>query len=58
MRHTHVSLLIEQGVQPKVISERLGHSNIGITMNLYGHLMPGMDEVAAERFEAVMNQRR
>lgn len=47
LRHTHASLLIKQGVHIKVISERLGHSSVSITLDLYGHLMPNMQEDAA-----------
>jgi integrase len=49
LRHTHASLLLKQGVHPKVVSERLGHSNIGITMDLYSHIMPGLQEEAARK---------
>lgn len=54
LRHTHASLLIKAGVHPKVISERLGHSNIGITMDTYGHLMQGMQKEAASRIDDIM----
>ena len=54
LRHTHASALIAAGVHVKVISERLGHSNIGITMDTYGHLMPGASRQAADKFEAMM----
>jgi integrase len=36
-----------QGVHPKVVQERLGHSSISVTMNTYSHVLPGMDEEAA-----------
>ncbi len=54
LRHTHASALIAAGVHVKVISERLGHSNIGITMDTYGHLMPGASRNAADQFEDIM----
>ena len=41
LRHSHASLLIELGAHPKAISERMGHSEIGVTMNVYGHLFEG-----------------
>ena len=41
------SLLLRQGVHPKVVSERLGHSGIAITMDTYSHVLPGMQEDAA-----------
>jgi integrase len=44
LRHSHASLLISQGCSIKAISSRLGHSNIAITLESYGHLMPNDDE--------------
>jgi integrase len=38
-------------VHPKIASERLGHSEVGITMNLYSHVLPGMQEDAAARVD-------
>ena len=51
LRHTHASLMLKQGIHPKIVSERLGHSNIGITLDTYSHVMPGLQEAAALRFE-------
>jgi integrase len=51
LRHTHASLLIYQGVHPKKISERLGHSSIKLTMDTYGHLFEGSDRDSADRIE-------
>ena len=48
LRHTHAAMLIAMGIQPKVISERLGHSSIKITMDVYGYLMPGLQEQVAD----------
>ena len=50
LRHTHAAMLIRRNVQPKIISERLGHASIKITMDLYGYLMPGLQDVVAEIF--------
>jgi hypothetical protein len=36
--------MLASGIHPKVASERLGHSKVGITLNLYSHVMPGMQE--------------
>ncbi|MGH9117238.1 MAG: tyrosine-type recombinase/integrase [Acidimicrobiales bacterium] len=47
MRHTCASLLLAQGVSPRVVMEILGHSQISVTMNLYAHVLPGMNEEAA-----------
>ncbi len=41
LRHSHASLLINLGAHPKAISERMGHTEIGVTMNVYGHLFEG-----------------
>jgi integrase len=51
LRHAHATLMLQEGVHVKVISERLGHSGIGITMDTYGHLMPGLQRQAAEQVE-------
>lgn len=51
LRHTHASLLINEGVHPKRISERLGHSSIKLTMDTYGHLFEGSDRDSAEKME-------
>ena len=47
LRHTHASLLLRNNVHPKIISERLGHSSIQITMDAYSHLLPNIQEDAA-----------
>ena len=51
LRHTHASLLINEGVHPKQISERLGHSSIKLRMDTYGHLFEGSDRDSAEKME-------
>ncbi len=56
LRHTHASLMLKQGVHPKIVSERLGHSSIGITLDTYSHVMPGLQEAAALRFEEGLRQ--
>ncbi|OMC75061.1 site-specific integrase [Paenibacillus odorifer] len=49
MRHTHATLLLLQGVNPKVVSERLGHSSVKITLDVYSHLLPSMQKETAEQ---------
>jgi integrase len=49
LRHTWATLALEAGVHPKVVQERLGHSSIAITLDLYSHVVPAMDSDAAER---------
>lgn len=56
LRHTHAAMLIAQGVHPKVIQNRLGHSSIKITLDTYGHLFEGLDEAAAERLDAAFGR--
>lgn len=52
LRHCHATLLLQRGVHPKVVQERLGHTTIGMTLDTYSHVMPGMQEQAVRRLEA------
>jgi integrase len=45
-------MLPRQGVHPKVVSERLGHANVGITLDVHSHDMPTLREAAAEKIDA------
>jgi len=54
-RHTHASLLLKQGVHPKIVQERLGHASIQITLDTYSHVAPGMQADAANRFEKLIS---
>lgn len=54
LRHAHATHMLASGVHPKIASERLGHSKIGITLDLYSHVMPGMQEDAAARVDAAL----
>lgn len=54
LRHSHVAYLINQKVQPLIIKERLGHRDIKITLNTYGHLYPSQQKMVAE----MLNERR
>lgn len=56
LRHTYASLMLEQKVHPKVVSEQLGHSSVGITLDLYSHLVPGLQEAAAKAVENAVNE--
>ena len=51
LRHTHASLMLRQGVHPKIVSERLGHSTVSITLDTYSHVTPGLQQAAAKSFE-------
>jgi integrase len=50
-RHTHATLMLSQGAHPKIVQERLGHANISITLDTYSHVLPGLQEAAALRFD-------
>jgi len=54
LRHTHASLALAAGIPAKVVSERLGHSSIVITLDLYSHVSPALEEDAAERVAALV----
>lgn len=54
LRHSHASALLRDGVHVKVVSERLGHSNISITLQVYAHVMPSMQADAAALIDAAM----
>jgi len=56
LRHTHATLMLKAGVHPKIVSERLGHANIGITLDTYSHVLPGLQEAAAERFDRLLEE--
>jgi integrase len=51
LRHTAATVLLGRGVNPKVVSEMLGHSNISITLGLYGHVTPHMQQYAADMMD-------
>ena len=53
-RHVHATLLLAEGVHIKVVSERLGHSTISLTMDIYAHVLPAMDRDAAEAIGRVL----
>jgi len=54
LRHTHASLLLQAGVHPKVVQERLGHSSIRVTLDTYSHVVGGLQEAAAQRFDDLL----
>lgn len=54
LRHAHATHLLSSGVHPKVASEQLGHSRVGITLDLYSHVLPGMQEDAAARVDEAL----
>lgn len=54
LRHTAATLMLKAGVHPKVVSERLGHSTIAITLDTYSHVLPDMQRDAAEALDRVL----
>ena len=57
-RHSHASLMLKQGIHPKIVQERLGHSSIQITLDTYSHVAPGLQQAAAERFDELLNPKQ
>ncbi|PFA76822.1 tyrosine-type recombinase/integrase [Bacillus cereus] len=54
LRHTHATLLLDKDVNIKVISERLGHSSVKITLDTYSHVLPTMQEDAVNKIEEIL----
>jgi integrase len=57
-RHTHASLMLKQGIHPKIVQERLGHATIQMTLDTYSHVTLGLQQAAAENFDTLFNGRR
>lgn len=49
LRHTHATLLLKEGVHPKIVAERLGHSNVRVTLDTYSHVLPSMQLESANK---------
>jgi len=54
LRHTHATLMLKGGVHPKIVSERLGHATVAITLDTYSQVVPGLQEAAARRFDSLL----
>src|SRR4051812_1476580 len=54
LRHSHATHLLANGVHPKIAQERLGHSSVGITLDLYSHVLPGMQADAAAKVDLAL----
>ena len=54
LRHSCATLLLLAGENPKVVSERLGHASITLTLDTYSHVLPSMQQRAAEKLEAIL----
>jgi integrase len=57
LRHTSASLLLAEGVHPKVVSERLGHSTVMLTLDVYSHVIPALHEESAQAMERLLSAR-
>lgn len=55
LRHAHATFMLMDGVHPKIVSERLGHSSIGITMDIYSHALPTLQKEAAEKLDQTLS---
>ncbi|PEU05840.1 tyrosine-type recombinase/integrase [Bacillus sp. AFS019443] len=56
LRHTHATLLIQQNVNVKLISDRLGHSNVGTTLNTYSHVLPDMQKSVSDKLDEIITK--
>ncbi len=56
LRHSCATLMLAQGVSPRVVMETLGHSQISLTLNTYSHVLPAMQEDAAARMDAILSK--
>lgn len=54
LRHTAATLALKAGVHPKIVSERLGHANVAFTLDVYSHMVPGLQEEAARKVEQLV----
>ena len=53
LRHTAASLLLLQGIHPKIVSERLGHASVELTLNTYSHVVPTLQRQAAAELDSL-----
>ena len=54
LRHTAATISLIAGVSPKIISEQLGHASVAFTLDVYSHVLPHMQDAAAEKVEALL----
>ena len=55
LRHTAATLLLQEGVHPKVVQELLGHSQISVTMDTYSHVLPTLQQDAAQKMNKIIS---
>ena len=51
LRYAHATILLQQGIHPKIVQEHLGHSSVSTTLDIYSHVLPGLQEAATHRFD-------
>lgn len=51
LRHAHATILLEQGVHPKIVQERLGYSSIATILDIYSHVVPSLQQAAARKID-------
>ena len=56
LRHSCATLLLAQGVNPRVVMETLGHSQVSLTLNTYSHVLPALQQDAAARMDAILTR--
>ena len=54
LRHTYATLALASGVNPRIVSGRLGHATVALTLDVYSHVLPQADREAAERIAALL----
>lgn len=54
LRHTYATLMLAAGVHAKIVSEALGHSTVAITLDIYSHVTPGLQEAAAKQLDSLL----
>jgi len=55
LRHSMASYMLRKGIHPKIVQERLGHSSIAITLDIYSHVVPGLQEAAANSLDDLIS---
>jgi integrase len=58
LRHSCATLVLSMGVHPKMVQERLGHSQIAVTLDTYSHVLPSLQEEASHRLDTLLVQRQ
>ena len=53
IRHTMATLMLQAGIHPKIVQERLGHASIATTLDLYSHVSPGLQQAAAAKLDSI-----